>query len=104
MPKMMLAFALSCLLCLPALAAEGVVDVKSNHSVADTANKLVAALEGKGMTVFARVDHAAGAKKIDADLIVMPSHGRTGLKRLLIGSVAERVVRMAKCPVMVLRR
>ncbi len=38
-----------------------------------------------------------------ADLIVLPSHGRTGLQRLLIGSVAERVVRLAPCPVLVLR-
>jgi nucleotide-binding universal stress UspA family protein len=39
-----------------------------------------------------------------ADLIVLSSHGRTGLKRLLIGSVAERVVRLAPCPVLVLRQ
>jgi nucleotide-binding universal stress UspA family protein len=39
-----------------------------------------------------------------ADLIVIPSHGRTGLTRLLIGSVAERVVRLAHCPVLVLRK
>ena len=44
------------------------------------------------------------AQEIGADLIVMPSHGRTGLKRLLLGSVAERVVRHAECPVMVLRK
>jgi nucleotide-binding universal stress UspA family protein len=37
------------------------------------------------------------------DLIVLPSHGRTGVKRLLIGSTAERVVRMAHCMVLVLR-
>jgi nucleotide-binding universal stress UspA family protein len=43
------------------------------------------------------------AKQIGADLIVLPSHGRTGLTRLLIGSVAERVVRLAQCPVLVLR-
>jgi nucleotide-binding universal stress UspA family protein len=43
------------------------------------------------------------AKKIGAGLIVMPSHGRTGLAHLLIGSVAERVVRHAPCPVLVLR-
>jgi nucleotide-binding universal stress UspA family protein len=36
-------------------------------------------------------------------MIIMPSHGRTGLAHLLIGSVAERVVRMAHCPVLVLR-
>lgn len=46
-------------------------------------------------------DFAAREK---ADLIVMPSHGRTGLKRLLIGSVAERIVRLAHCPVLVLRK
>ena len=43
------------------------------------------------------------AGKVEAGLIVLPSHGRTGLKRLLIGSVAERVVRLAHCPVLVLR-
>ena len=39
-----------------------------------------------------------------ADLIVLTSHGRTGLKHLLIGSVAERVIRLAHCPVLVLRK
>jgi nucleotide-binding universal stress UspA family protein len=43
------------------------------------------------------------AKRIQADLIVIPSHGRTGIKRLLIGSVAERVIQHAHCPVLVLR-
>jgi nucleotide-binding universal stress UspA family protein len=43
----------------------------------------------------------AVAKK--ADLIIMGSQGRTGLKRLLIGSVAERVVRHASCPVLIVR-
>lgn len=45
----------------------------------------------------------AYAEEIGADLIVLPSHGRTGIKRLLIGSVAERVCRIAPCPVLVLR-
>jgi nucleotide-binding universal stress UspA family protein len=40
---------------------------------------------------------------ISADLIVISSHGRRGFKRLLIGSVAERVVRLAHCPVLVLK-
>jgi len=47
---------------------------------------------------------AAYAEKLKADLIVMPSHGRTGLSRLLIGSVAERVVRLAHCPVLILKQ
>lgn len=43
------------------------------------------------------------AADMKADLIVIPSHGRTGITRLLIGSTAERVVRLAHCPVLVLR-
>lgn len=38
-----------------------------------------------------------------ADLIVMGTHGRTGLTHVLMGSVAERVVRLAPCPVLVTR-
>lgn len=47
------------------------------------------------------VDHA---KKIKAELIVLPSHGRTGFDWVLLGSVADRVVRHAPCPVLVLRK
>ncbi|MGB3614069.1 MAG: universal stress protein [Elainellaceae cyanobacterium] len=43
------------------------------------------------------------ANGIAADLIVMPSHGRTGVSRFLVGSVAERVVRLATCPVLILK-
>jgi nucleotide-binding universal stress UspA family protein len=42
-------------------------------------------------------------KKQEVDLIVMPTHGRTGLARLLMGSVAEKVVRLASCPVLVVK-
>ncbi|MEC7522763.1 MAG: universal stress protein [Myxococcota bacterium] len=38
-------------------------------------------------------------EELDADLVVMGTHGRTGLKHLLLGSVAERVVRSSKVPV-----
>jgi len=41
------------------------------------------------------------AEKHGVDLIVIGTHGRTGVPRLLIGSVAEKVVRHSKCPVMV---
>lgn len=44
------------------------------------------------------------AEEREADLIVLPSHGRTGLSHLLIGSVAERIVRLAHCAVLVLRK
>jgi nucleotide-binding universal stress UspA family protein len=40
----------------------------------------------------------------DASLIIVGSHGRTGLKRLLMGSVAERVIGHAKCPVLVVKK
>lgn len=43
------------------------------------------------------------AKLWRIDMIVMPSHGRSGIERLLLGSVAERVTRMAHCPVLILR-
>lgn len=44
------------------------------------------------------------AEKIGAGLIVIPSHGFHGLKRWFLGSVAEQVTRLAKCPVLVMRR
>lgn len=44
------------------------------------------------------------AETVHAGLIVVASHGRTGLQRLLIGSVADRVVRLAHCPVLVLKQ
>lgn len=44
------------------------------------------------------------AEEVEAGLIVVASHGKSGLTRLLIGSVADRVVRLAHCPVLVLRR
>jgi nucleotide-binding universal stress UspA family protein len=44
------------------------------------------------------------AAEIGADLIMLGSHGFTGLERLLLGSTAERVVREAKCPVIVVRQ
>jgi universal stress protein A len=45
----------------------------------------------------------AAAARIDASLIVLGTHGRTGLDRILFGSTAERVVRSASCPVLTVR-
>ena len=50
------------------------------------------------------VEIASYAEEVDAELIIMPSHGRTGLKHLAMGSVAERVMRMAHCAVLVLKK
>ena len=43
------------------------------------------------------------AKTNNVDLIVIPSRGRTGLRRFLLGSIASRVVSHAHCPVLVVR-
>ena len=44
------------------------------------------------------------ANEIQADLIVLSTHGRTGWERALLGSTAERVIRHAPCPVLVARK
>ena len=44
------------------------------------------------------------AKVVSADLIVMGTHGRKGVSHLMLGSVAERVIRGAHCPVLAVRR
>jgi len=63
---------------------------------------------GRHVTIAARsgspfVQIIAYAKEHDIDLIVMGTHGRSGLSHALIGSVAERVVRKAPCPVLTVR-
>jgi universal stress protein A len=64
---------------------------------------------GQGVTVTARVEEGRPASvicdvaaKTGVDLIVISSHGRSGLKHILLGSVAEYVVRHAPCAVLVL--
>jgi nucleotide-binding universal stress UspA family protein len=49
----------------------------------------------------AAIVRAASRKR--ADLLILGTHGRTGVRRMLIGSVAERVVRTAGCPVLTVR-
>lgn len=41
------------------------------------------------------------ARTLDAQVIVVGSHGRTGMRRLLLGSVAEKIIGYAPCPVLV---
>ena len=43
------------------------------------------------------------AKEVEADLIVMSTHGRTGISRVFMGSIAENVVRQAHIPVLLIR-
>lgn len=44
------------------------------------------------------------AEEEGADMIVMGTHGRGGLNRIVLGSVAERVIRLARCPVLTVRQ
>jgi nucleotide-binding universal stress UspA family protein len=65
---------------------------------------------GRSPTVVTHVRHGAAARNIaqlasdvDADLIVVGSHGHGGVERFLLGSVAERVAHLARCPVWIVR-
>ena len=51
-----------------AYADNGIISVKSSHEVKATADRLENTLKQKGMTVFARIDHAAGAQKVGQKL------------------------------------
>ena len=81
--------------------------------LSDTAQRLTARLRPSDITELRAtaesiigtpagsiVEYAAGR---DIDLIVMGTHGRGGMAHLLMGSVAERVVRTAPCPVLTVR-
>jgi nucleotide-binding universal stress UspA family protein len=64
--------------------------------------------EALGVKVTTRIEEGSPSRKIvdlsaEHDLVVMGTLGRTGFSKLLLGSVAERVVRFAKCPVLVVR-
>ena len=67
------------------MAGDGLITVASAHPVAETADRLAAAAEAAGMTVFARVDHAAGAAEAGMPLrpteliLVGNPHGGTPL-------------------------
>lgn len=88
-------------------------DDASDRSRGETAEKHLRELASLAGAAAAHVTILAGdaglqvtdyAKKVNADLIVVPSHGYHGVKRLLLGSTAERIIRHAHCSVLVLRR
>lgn len=72
--------------------------------------RLLPAAEAAHVDVIRLVDMGAPYQKIvetataePVDLMVMATHGRTGLSHLVLGSVAERVVRLAPCPELTIR-
>jgi nucleotide-binding universal stress UspA family protein len=71
---------------------------------------LVARVAGQGVTAESKLGEVPAAPAIvqaaqeaGADLVVIGTHGHTGLKHLLLGSVAERTVRLAHCPVLTVK-
>ncbi len=68
MRSMLMALAALLVMVAPGFANDDLVVKKSPHSVGMTLDKLTAVLESKGITVFARIDHAAGAVKVDQQL------------------------------------
>ncbi|WP_319409176.1 DUF302 domain-containing protein [uncultured Desulfosarcina sp.] len=69
MKKIILMLVLTVFMAGPAAAQGGLVSVKSSHDVVTTANRLESALKEKGVTVFARIDHAADARQIGQTLM-----------------------------------
>lgn len=64
-------FALTAVMCLwgvQVMAADGLTTIPSSHGPKDTMNRLEAEVKAKGMTVFARIDHAAGAAAVGLSL------------------------------------
>jgi nucleotide-binding universal stress UspA family protein len=61
------------------------------------------ACTGKVLTGYAAEEILAAIKSEKADLLVMGTHGRKGIDRILFGSVAEKVVKGASCPVLTIR-
>jgi nucleotide-binding universal stress UspA family protein len=80
-------------------------------SVTGVVRNLEAAAAAQGITLETMIPMGRPEEGIvkaaefrQASLIIVGSHGRTGLKRLLMGSVAERVIGHAKCPVLVVKK
>lgn len=86
--------------------ADRIQALAADHARAALAGR--ACVEEVEVYVHARIGRPADqilavAEEVGADLLFIGSHGLVGLERLLLGSVSERVVREARCPVMVVR-
>lgn len=93
-----------------AIPSVDVLLVEQQRSAREQLNKLAARLQKKGIkcnavlatgSVYQSI--ANTAQQMKADLVVVGTHGRTGLSHVLLGSVAERVVQTAPCPVLTVR-
>ena len=76
----------------------------ARRRLVELAGRLAPGSQAVVLSGDAGLEVADYAGRVNADLIVVPSHGYHGLKRLLLGSTAERIIRHAPCSVLVLRR
>lgn len=89
-----------------------VEDVEARRAEAERyLDGLAAELRDRGVRVRTMVrrgdpavEIAAAAREVEADLVAMTTHGRSGLGRLLFGSVAEAVLRTTELPVLMMRQ
>ncbi len=93
----------------PGVLLGDITDVSRTEKVTAALSKLACDHNADGAHLAVMIgtpglEIADYAKQHNADLILIPSHGYHGMKRLFLGSVAERVLRHAPCRVLVLRR
>lgn len=93
-----------------AAASLPVIHEEMRENASTHLEKIRAELEGSGLKARAELRDGSPfseviglAKEEDVDLIVIATHGHTGIKHLLLGSTAEKVVRKAPCPVLTIR-
>lgn len=83
-------------------------DDERKQKVRDFLNNKLNEMEYKGIQIEVAIGDPTTkildyAREIEADLIVMSSHGHKDISRLLLGSVAEEIVRLSPCPVLVIK-
>jgi nucleotide-binding universal stress UspA family protein len=95
----------------PAALAALRVLAEAEKWVADELGKWADAARKRGITVRTVVRRGSPSAEIvalaseeHADLVIMGTHGRGGVSRVLLGSVADRVIRTASCPVLTVRK
>jgi nucleotide-binding universal stress UspA family protein len=83
---------------------------EARESVLRELDRVKADVAGRGVTVQAHLGDAPAyvainelAQQLEADLIVMGTRGNTGIKHVVLGSVAERTLRHAECPVLTVK-
>ena len=85
----------------------GVYVEETRRAARDSLQRCAEKIQGEGLEVRTHLEDAppaeaivSSAERLESDLIVMGTHGHSGLKHVLLGSVAERTLRAAPCPVL----